>query len=225
MLSDQSVGQRKETINPAMLKHEVRDRVKPTAEELGEYKRYKDTSDGVSPMAVPGMHGGMYQTNGLEHDEGGRPTNMYLTHEKMNAKRYRKMWPIRDRYHFFRRYGPEKAELGILCWGSSKGPVQQAVIEANERGLKVAAFVPQVLYPFPKKQFEEFVASVDELLVVELSYTAQFYKYLRTFLDLPEGRTHVFKRSGAKDLSVAEVTREIEKLRAGVEAPEVEVIA
>lgn len=225
VLSDQSVGQRKETISPATLTHEVRDRVKPTAEELAHYERYKDTSDGVSPMAVPGMHGGTYQTNGLEHDESGRPTNMYLTHEKMNAKRYRKMWPIRDRYHFVRRYGPAKAEIGILCWGSSKGPVQQAVIEANERGRKVAAFVPQVLYPFPKHQFQEFIASVDELLVVELSYTAQFYKYLRTFLDLPEGRTHVYKRSGAKDLSVAEVTREIEKLRSGVPASEVEVIA
>ena len=227
VLSDQSVGQRKETLLPATLRHEVRDRALPTAEDLVAYERYKDTSDGVSPMAIPGMHGGAYQTNGLEHDEAGRPTNMYLTHEKMNAKRYRKMWPIRDRYHFFRRYGPEKADLGILCWGSSKGPVQQAVIEANERGRKVAAFVPQVLYPFPKREFEQFVASVDELLVVELSYTAQFYKYLRTFLDLPEGRTHVFKRSGGKDLAVAEVTREIERLhdREGAPAPELEVIA
>jgi 2-oxoglutarate ferredoxin oxidoreductase subunit alpha len=225
VLSDQSVGQRKETISPASLTHEVRDRVRPTAEELGNYERYRDTSDGVSPMAVPGMHGGMYQTNGLEHDQMGRPSNLYLTHEKMNAKRYRKMWPIRDRYHFIRRYGPAKADIGILCWGSSKGPVQQAVIEANERGRKVAAFVPQVLYPFPKREFEEFIASVDELLVVELSYTAQFYKYLRTFLDLPADRTHVFKRSGGKDLSVAEVTREIEKLRVGAVTPEMEVIA
>ena len=31
---------------------------------------------------------------------------------------------------------------------------------------------------------------------------------------LPEGHTHVFKRSGGKNLSVAEVTREIRKVRA-----------
>ena len=225
VLSDQSVGQRKETISPATLRHDVRGRRLPSAEDLGKYERYKETPDGVSPMAIPGMKGGTYQTNGLEHDEQGRPTNMYLTHEKMNTKRYRKMWPIRDRYHFFRRYGPEKADTGILCWGSSKGPVQQAVVEANARGRKIAAFVPQVLYPFPKREFEDFVASVDELLVIELSYTAQFYKYLRTFLDLPAGRTHIFKRSGGKDLTVAEVTREIEKLHEGAAAPELEVIA
>jgi pyruvate/2-oxoacid:ferredoxin oxidoreductase alpha subunit len=70
-----------------------------------------------------------------------------------------------------------------------------------------------MLYPFPKRDFEQFAASVDEILVVELSYTAQFYKYLRTFLDLPAGRTHVFKRSGGKDLTAAEVSEEIEKVR------------
>src|SRR5262252_8553947 len=123
------------------------------------------------------------------------------------------MWPIRDRYHFFRRYGPERAEVGVLCWGSSKGAVQEAVLAANARGERVAAFVPQMIYPFPKQQFQEFLASVGELLIVELSYTAQFYKYLRTFLALPEGRTHVFKRSGGKNLTVAEVSAEIEKAR------------
>ena len=50
---------------------------------------------------------------------------------------------------------------------------------------------------------------------VELSYTAQFYKYLRTFLDLPEGRTRVFKRSGGKDLTGDEVLEEIKRLQPG----------
>ena len=214
VLSDQAVGQRKETISAGALVHEVRDRLKPVAEELAEYERYRDTANGVSPMSVPGMRNGMYQTNGLEHDAEGRPSSLYLTHETMNAKRYRKMWPIRDRYHSFRRFGPERADVGVLCWGSSKGPVQEAVAAANARGERVAAFVPQMLYPFPKRDFEEFLSGVGDLLIVELSYTAQFYKYLRTFLDLPAGRTHVLKRSGGKDLTAVEVTEGIEKTRA-----------
>jgi 2-oxoglutarate ferredoxin oxidoreductase subunit alpha len=213
VLSDQAVGQRKETIAVDALRHEVRDRVKPTDAELEHYERYRETPDGVSPMAVPGMKKGMYQTNGLEHDAEGRPNSLYLTHETMNAKRYRKLWPIRERYHAFRRFGPARADVGVLCWGSSKGPVQEAVNAANARGESVAAFVPQTLYPFPKRDFEEFLASVRELLIVELSYTAQFYKYLRTFLDLPAGRTHVFKRSGGKDLTGAEVLEAISKVQ------------
>ncbi len=214
VLSDQAVGQRKETIPAEALRHEVRERLKPTAEELENYERYRETQTGVSPMSVPGMKKGMYQTNGLEHDAQGRPNSLYLTHETMNAKRYRKMWPIRERYHAFRRFGPPKADVGVVCWGSSKGPVQEAVAAANARGETVSAFVPQTLYPFPKRDFEEFLASVGELLIVELSYTAQFYKYLRTFLDLPAGRTHVFKRSGGKDLTGAEVLEAVSKARA-----------
>src|SRR6266496_4070141 len=123
-------------------------------------------------------------------------------------------------------YGAPKADVGVLCWGSSKGPVKEAVLAANAKGQRVAAFVPQVIYPFPKYEFEEFLASVDELLIVEISYTAQFYKYLRTFLSLPEGRTHVYKRSGGKNLTVAEVAAEIEKVRAAAaERREEEVVA
>ncbi len=223
VLSDQAVAQRKETISAGALVHEVRDRVKPTADELESYERYRDTPTGVSPMSVPGMQKGMYQTNGLEHDAEGRPNSLFLTHETMNAKRYRKMWPIRDRYHSFRRFGPETADVGVLCWGSSRGPVQEAVAAAAARGEKVAAFVPRMLYPFPKRDFQEFLASVGQLLIVELSYTAQFYKYLRTFLDLPGDRTHVLKRSGGKDLTAAEVTEGIRKAFAAAAREEVAV--
>jgi pyruvate/2-oxoacid:ferredoxin oxidoreductase alpha subunit len=138
----------------------------------------------------------------------------------MNAKRYRKLWPIRDAYAFHRRYGPPDADVGILCWGSSKGAVKEAVLSANARGEKVAAFVPQVLYPFPKRQFQAFLAGLKKVLVVEISYSAQFYKYLRTFLDLSAGRTRVYKRSGGKNLSVAEVDAEIRRLFDAVKAEE-----
>ena len=224
VLSDQAVGQRKETLSAGALQHEVRDRLIPAPADLQNYERYRDTPNGVSPMSVPGIRDGMYQTNGLEHDEAGRPNSLYLTHEKMNAKRYRKLWPIRDRYHSVRRYGPPKADVGIVCWGSSHGAVREAVIAANARGDRVAAFVPRVLYPFPKRELEAFQAQMREILIVELSYTAQFYKYLRTFLTLPDEHTHVFKRSGGKDLTVAEVDREIRKVLAALSAREVEVV-
>ena len=93
VLTDQSIGQRRETLDPGRLVHEVIDRAIPTAAELVDYERYKDTPEGTSPMSVPGMKGGIYQTNGLEHDELGRPASMHIVHEKMNAKRYRKLQP------------------------------------------------------------------------------------------------------------------------------------
>jgi 2-oxoglutarate ferredoxin oxidoreductase subunit alpha len=212
VLSDQFIAQRRETLSMLTLDHEVIGRQVPSAGDLRDYKRYKETKSGISPMSWPGMKGGEYQTNGLEHTEDGSPSSMHLIHEKMNAKRYRKLRLVRDKYAYYRRYGAEKADLGIICWGSSKGPVKEAVLAANGRGERVAAFVPQLLYPFPTAQFQEFLKSVREVIVMELSYSAQFYKYLQTFLELPEGHTYVYKRSGGKNLTVGEVEDKIEKV-------------
>ena len=212
VLSDQFIAQRSETLSMITLDHEVMGRQVPSAGDLREYKRYKDTKSGVSPMSWPGMKGGEYQTNGLEHTEDGSPTSMHIVHEKMNSKRYRKLRLVRDKYSTYKRYGAEKADLGVICWGSAKGPVKEAVLRANGRGERVAAFVPQLLYPFPSHEFGEFLKSVHEVIVVELSYSAQFYKYLQTFLELPEGHTFVYKRSGGKNLTVGEVEDKIGKV-------------
>ncbi len=212
VLSDQFIAQRSETLSMLTLDHEVIGRQVPSAGDLREYKRYKDTKSGISPMSWPGMKGGEYQTNGLEHEEDGSPSSMYLVHEKMNAKRYRKLRAVRAKYSFFRRYGAEKADVGIICWGSSKGPVKEAVQNATARGERVSAFVPQLLYPFPYHEFNEYLKTVDNVVVIELSYSAQFYKYLQTFLNLPEARTFVYKRSGGKNLTVGEVEDKIQKV-------------
>ncbi len=212
VLSDQFIAQRSETLSMLSLDHQVKTRQVPTAGELENYERYRDTKDGISPMTWPGMKGGEYQTNGLEHDCTGQPTSMYLNHEKMNEKRYRKLRPIRDNYSFVRRYGSDEAEVGVLCWGSAKGPVKEAVLRAHARGERVAAFVPQVLYPFPAHEFKSFLKGVRDIIIVELSYSAQFYKYLQTFLDLPVGHTYVYKRSGGKNLTVGEIEEKIERV-------------
>ena len=46
---------------------------------------------------------------------------------------------------------------------------------------------------------------------MELSYTAQFYRYLRSFLDLPK-ETRVYKRSGGKPLTASEVEESMSRL-------------
>ena len=74
LLSDQSIAQRKQTVDGASLHHDVVERHVPA--DLTDYHRYAETADGVSPMSIPGMAGGIYQTNGLEHDELGRPSAM-----------------------------------------------------------------------------------------------------------------------------------------------------
>lgn len=109
-----------------------------------------------------------------------------------------------------RRYGPARAKLGILCWGSSEGVVCEALERMNDP--RVAAFVPRMLAPLPATELQAFVDGCDEVLVVELSFSAQFHRYLRTEIDLPRGRTHVHARSGGKVLTVDEVVGAVERV-------------
>ena len=204
VLSDQLIAQRRETIDAASLTHDVVSR--RIALDLDEdFRRYALTPDGVSPMTVPGVEKGMYQTNGLEHDESGRPSAQFDTHEKMNAKRYRKLEAIAEKYPLYRRFGAVRPELGILCWGSSAGPVHEAIEQMNANGARVAAFVPRSLMPLPTRELQAFIDSCERILIVELSFAEQFHRYLRTLVDLPRGRTKVMARSGGKSLSVSEV--------------------
>ena len=202
VLSDQLIAQRRETIDAASLTHDVRQR------RIGggaDYKRYADTVDGVSPMAVPGMPELMYQTNGLEHDEHGHPASGFSMHQKMNTKRYRKMTAIAEQYRLFRKFGDDKPELGILCWGSSSGPVREAIDAMRQSGRSVGAFIPRILAPLPAADIQAFIDSCQRILVIELSHSEQFHQYLRSQIDLPRGKTTVFARSGGKSLSVSEV--------------------
>jgi 2-oxoglutarate ferredoxin oxidoreductase subunit alpha len=210
VLSDQSIAQRRETITADVLEHEVRERRIATPNELHEYRRYRDGAEGVSPMSIPGMSGGMYQTNGLEHDEQGRPSASFAVHQAMNAKRYRKLDAIADRYPLFDRFGAKKPEVGVLCWGSSTGVVREAI--ARIEGNHVGVFAPRMLAPLPTRDLQAFIDSCATLLVVEVSYSAQFTQHLRTQVDLPRGKTTVYSRSGGKALTASEVETELRRL-------------
>jgi len=212
LLSDQLIGQRRETVAREDLIHDVRERRIATPDDLEDYRRYLDTKDGVSPMSIPGTPGGMYQTNGLEHDERGRPSSMYLVHQQMNEKRYRKLDAIAKKYRLFRRFGPANPELGIICWGSSAGTVREAITQLEAEGHRVAAFVPQIITPLPAADLQSFIDECGKVLVIELSFAKQFYQYLRTQVDLPKSRTEVYARSGGKSLSVSEVASEVRRL-------------
>ena len=75
----------------------------------------------------------------------------------------------------------------------------------NANGARVAAFVPRILAPLPVEELQAFIDRCQQILVVELSYSAQFHHYLRAEVDLPRDRTHTHARSGGKSLSVLEV--------------------
>ncbi len=181
MLSDQFLGQRRETVSPFdMSGLKLAQRLKQDTEELKGYKRYRLTDNGVSPLALPGMDGGEHAATGLEHREDGSPSYDPDNHRAMTAKRWRKLELAKLDSVKPVRFGAADALIGIIGWGSTEGAVREAVSKANEEGLKVAALYPKLLNPLHTDIIETFVRPLKKVVVVENNYTGQFAAMLKS---------------------------------------------
>ena len=127
ILSDQEIAQRKETMDPIDLASiRVVERTKPSPGDLTDYKRFRFTESGVSPMSHPGMEGGNYLASGIEHNEKGAPTANGEMHARMNDKRIRKLRPLQDRKDLFEITGDPAAPIALVAWGSLAGLAAEA---------------------------------------------------------------------------------------------------
>lgn len=211
LLTDQFLGHRKETVDEIKFEGvKLTLRLKPREPVDGEYKRFLDTPNGVSPMSVPGLKGGEYLCSGIEHDEWGAPSSVHGMHEKMCAKRQKKLEKLEDEFGFIRRYGTKFPTVGIITWGSNKGVARAAVNYFMEKGESVGALIPQLLYPLQKGIFKSFLTLAEAVVIIENTYGGQFYHYLRGFVDLPKKVFHL-KSSGARCFTTEEVICEVEK--------------
>jgi len=220
IMTDQYLGQRVETIPKECLYEEgdargfIRryHRDLPDAEALKDYVRYAPSDNGVSPITHPGVEGGQYQAAGIEHTDNGWPTSELDILERNNEKRFSKFEYIRRELNFSRHYGPDEAEIGIITWGSMKGAVKEAVQEMTKQGKSVSAFIPQVIYPIDHEQVEDFIARNKKILVVETSFTAQFYKYLRSHIDIPIDKIRLHKAPIGMPARVGSIIDKIEEV-------------
>jgi 2-oxoglutarate ferredoxin oxidoreductase subunit alpha len=179
LLTDQGLATRMEVIHkPDTSKVELWER-RTSAGLNGEYKRYAYTDDSVSPMGIPGEEGGQYVATGIEHDEYGHPGYTPAIHTGMQTKRWAKLAPLANGLARHEMYGDEQPEIAVIGFGSTYGPVREAVAALRERGLSVGAFYPRVLGPFPAERVKEFAANATRVLVPEVNFTGQLARLVR----------------------------------------------
>jgi 2-oxoglutarate ferredoxin oxidoreductase subunit alpha len=180
LATDHSLSNRTENINiPSVKDIPVPKRKMATETDLADYKRYQFTPDGVSPVAVPGMKGGTHVAEGLEHNEYGNPNYTGPNHEAMIKKRLHK---IDDAWRYpmaLERFGDENPDVLVVTWGSTKGPVKEAVTQALAEGKKVGYLVPKILNPLPQQGFMDLIEKAPEVIVAEMNYTGQLEGLLR----------------------------------------------
>jgi 2-oxoglutarate ferredoxin oxidoreductase subunit alpha len=147
-------------------------------EGSGEYRRYELTETGVSPRALPSVKGTIAHANSDEHDESGFTSEDPAITTMMVDKRLRKLQTIKKEIEernieTTKLYGPRDADVTIVSWGSTKGPIREAIRLLDAEG-KIFNFL-QVLYlhPFPRATVEEVLSRAKKAVIVENNSTSQ----------------------------------------------------
>jgi 2-oxoglutarate ferredoxin oxidoreductase subunit alpha len=177
------------------------------------YQRYAVTESGVSPMALPGTAGGQYTADGLEHNPKGTPSSQASDHAAQLDKRARKLERFDYGTHWAEIDSEGDEEVAVVTWGSTTGPVREAIARARAGGVKVRLVAIRLLAPAQPAKLAAALAGVRRVVVVEQSHSRQFHRYLRAWYDLPGEVTPLYRpgplpfRPGELHDQLLEVTR------------------
>jgi 2-oxoglutarate ferredoxin oxidoreductase subunit alpha len=171
VLSDQAIATRIEAFTEPKLEKICQD-ITPDLTPVAEYKPYDLSSpDGVTRRVVPGtpILSGRYPiAGGLEHDEFGHPTASPKLHMEMTAKRRKKLQTLAATLPIPKVYGPPEGNLLLVGWGSTQGPIREAVDRARAAGNSVSALHIKYLNPLPPG-LDNIFSGFNAIRVVELN--------------------------------------------------------
>ena len=173
LLSDQYVGDSSYTVRPFDVSGIQME--KPTQAHEGEYLRYAYTQSGISPRLIPGKTEHLVLVDSDEHDEHGRITESAEVRVAMSDKRMRKIEGLKKELLEPELIGPEEFETLLVGWGSTWGPISEAVKLLP----KTAALVFGDVYPLPEKLLLEKSAKAKRVINVEQNATGQLAGLIR----------------------------------------------
>ncbi|MEI8341968.1 MAG: 2-oxoacid:acceptor oxidoreductase subunit alpha, partial [Verrucomicrobiota bacterium] len=128
ILSDAALSTRIQAFDEPDLKNLMQDPTLDLSPRPVDFKPYP--LNHITQHAPPGtkMLGGKYPVvTGLEHDELGHPTGSPRLHLAMTAKRREKLRQLADELPVPDIFGDEEGEALIVGWGSTYGPIHEAV--------------------------------------------------------------------------------------------------
>ncbi|HUS36423.1 MAG TPA: 2-oxoacid:acceptor oxidoreductase subunit alpha [Verrucomicrobiae bacterium] len=171
ILTDQAIATRIEAFEEPNLEKVCQD-IRPSMEPVADYKPYDlSAPNSVTPRVVPGQKilSGKYPVaTGLEHDEMGHPTGSPKLHMQMNAKRRKKLQALAATLDTPKVYGPPEGNILLVGWGSTQGPIREAVDRARAAGDSVSALHITHISPLPPG-LENIFAGFNHVFVVEMN--------------------------------------------------------
>ena len=171
LLTDQGIASRIEAF-PYPDLQKVCQNLAPDLSPVADHKPYDLAApDGITRHLAPGTRvaSGKYPVvTGLEHDELGHPTGSGKLHMQMNAKRRNKLKKLSTELPVPKIYGASEGHILLVGWGSSKGPIEEAVKQARQHGEAMSSLHLKHLNPLPNG-LESIFSGFTHVVVVELN--------------------------------------------------------
>ena len=145
----------------------------------GELLPFSRNEKGARPWIKPGTPGLMHRIGGIEKNPGtGNIDYSPASHQTMTDARKAKVdgvaagIPLQDVI-----LGETSGKLAVVGWGSTYGPIHQAVRRARRKGQDVSQIHVRHVWPLPSN-LGELLKGYDKVLVPEMN-TGQFKTVLR----------------------------------------------
>ena len=142
--------------------------------ETKPYKRFEQTSDGISPRSKLGLEDGIFWNTGDESDEYGHISeDPYMRIQMMDKRLSRfdlilNQIPKEDQVVSF-----GTADHCIISWGSAKGPIIDAIDMLKKENINVGFIQIKLLHPFPTEYVKSLLKDVKTIIDVEANHTGQ----------------------------------------------------
>jgi 2-oxoglutarate ferredoxin oxidoreductase subunit alpha len=171
ILSDQGIATRIEAFTEPDLEKVCQD-ISPNLTPVADHKPYDlSAANGITTHLAPGtkINSGKYPiVTGLEHDELGHPTGSPKLHMQMTAKRRKKLQALGATLPMPKIYGPPEGNVLLVGWGSTQGPIKEAIDRARAAGDSVSAIHIKHINPLPPG-LENIFSGFNHVLVVEMN--------------------------------------------------------
>lgn len=163
------------------------------------FPRFRLTEDNLSPRAVAGTPGRIHWLTGDESDEVGHITEDPKIRLPQHQKRMQKLAVALSEIPEARQYtlhGPEKADITVVSWGSTKGAILEAIRELKDRhNLTVNFLQIRLINPFPTDAVKRILGAAKLVVNVENNYGAQMAQLIQMRTCLPVNH-HILKWTG-----------------------------
>ena len=204
LLMDEVVGHLRENMEvPEPGELEVIDRKRPDCPPE-EYRAYAMTEDLVPPMADFGK-GYRYNITGLFHDETGFPTNNTEVAGKQLDRIMKKVENNFDEINIYEEYMLEDAQYAFITFGGMARSVKEAIRTLRKKGIRIGAFIPKTVWPFPEKQVEKLVSDMDGVFVAEMNLGQMILEVQRASQE--RNKIHAINKANGEVITPEEIIK------------------